>query len=66
MSDTKRTYHETVRTQRGIEPIWPTEYWWCLTCGESSGSDPCEFCGEPIERYLVEQTQERLPKGQHE
>jgi hypothetical protein len=41
------------RTDRGIEPQWPTEHWWCLTCGEGSESDPCQFCGNTIERYQV-------------
>lgn len=49
-----RTFNETMQTERGIEPIWPTEYWWCSTCGEPTGDDPCQHCGNPIERYRVE------------
>ena len=51
----RRTYNETVRTEHGIEPVWPTEYWFCtnIKCGEPSGSDPCQFCGEPVTRYRV-------------
>ncbi len=55
------------RTTRGIEPRWPSSrFWWCVTCGEPSGSDPCEFCGNPIERYNVvraEVTDEMVDRG---
>lgn len=42
------------RTEKGIEPRWPsTLFWWCTTCGEPSEGDPCQFCGNPITRYKV-------------
>jgi hypothetical protein len=48
------------RTDRGIEPRWPAEHWWCLTCGEGSEGDPCQFCGNTIKRYRV------IPVAAHE
>lgn len=40
-------------TDRGIEPRFPAEMWWCIECGEPSLEDPCQFCGQPIHRYRV-------------
>jgi hypothetical protein len=57
------------RTERGIEPRWPAELWWCIACGEPSDSDPCQFCGEPIAVYkVVKHTEheavEHIPPGE--
>ena len=41
------------RTARGIEPRWPAELWWCITCGEPCNEDPCQFCGNCVKRYRV-------------
>jgi len=51
----ERVDSQSRRTARGIEPIWPAELWWCITCGEPCESDPCQFCGNGIERYKVVQ-----------
>jgi predicted RNA-binding protein with PUA domain len=34
---------------------WPRELWWCENpkCNEPTTEDPCQFCGEPVERYRV-------------
>lgn len=49
----QRTYTEIQTTEYGIEPVWPTEYWWCATCGEPCAENPCQHCGDPVSKYLV-------------
>lgn len=33
------------------EPPTIYQVWWCNRCGEVAVEDPCQFCGDPINKY---------------